>query len=642
MEEIFNPSLIISLGSSGRKAQDFSKKLLSQLPEHFSNLIDYYEVKNFETISKELQEIIDTKLLSAKHLNKLVDLGFKVRSENISTVKLNLYILWDVYGFEQSASEVVKTLSELKFANIDRNQHSGASIYIIPMMERRWALEKNKTVEASQNLKEILSFISKEESMLTMDSKVYMLYCISNDGTRISMEELEQASGMITYLNILPSKNPPLSQYNRRLLKIEAAYKLGTIGITALIVFKERLLEDFSKYLSIDILKHAIEYEADENYKSYEILKLINYENQKHILNQGINTIQNEEIFNLKLSEHINECSAVFKVWEKNIENQYLNGTKIIIDKNATENRESLIKNIEMDLRNVILNSSLKEAVKYINVLEEEIVKQRHNYRPGIYIDTSKLNEELQAKIEKYSKFVTKLNNSFLMKSLYSFMDSYKEQVIKKAENQVNDYMEKTEEEIYKYILNHLAAKKEILFKCINNAKIIVMAKATVQKEEDAGSLITDLLNSQDRQDFYKKKCPKALEAYKGFLIGLEGFEEFADKALSSKLKDYSLKVSQTYADLDFAEYISFKYKDNLREELCRWMDRGIVKSKYLLQFTSSESLEEHLIFITSPKVYEEVKDISPGKLSDYQAYTNSMSIIRLCLGINIDNIASL
>jgi hypothetical protein len=644
MEEIFNPSLIISLGPSGRKSLDFSKKLLGHLPAHFSNLIHYYEVESLESISKELQEIIDTKLLLAKHLNKLVDLGCKVRSEHISAVKLNLYLLWDVYNFEQSAYEVVKAISELNFGNIDKNQHSGVTLYIIPMMEIEWVIEENRGIGAAEELREIIRFIAKEESMLAIDSKVYVLHCVSKDGTRISMEELEQASGMVTYLNILPSKNPPLSRYNRRLLKNEAAYKLGTIGITSLTVFKDRFLEDISKYLSIDILKHASEYEADENYKSWEIFKLISYENQKHALKQGANMTVKEEVFNVKLPEDINEYAVVFKAWEKNIEDQYLNDIKIIIDKNAAENRESLIKGIEVDFRHVVLNSSLKEAVKYINVLEQEITKQRRNYRSSVNIDTSKLNEELQAKIEKYPRFIVKLNNSFFMKELYNFMDSYKEQVIKKAESQINDYIEKTVEEVYKNILRHLAARKEILFKGINNAKELSISITPVQKEEETeGSLITDLFNFQDRYDLYKEKCPKALEAYKGFLTGRESFEQFADKELSSKLKDYSQKVSQTYADLDFAEYISFKYKDNLKEELCKWTDRAMVKSKYLLQFTSGEALEEHLIFITSPKVYEEVKDISSQeKLPNSQAYTNSMSIIRLCLGINIDNIASL
>lgn len=658
MEEIFNPSLIISLGPSGRKALDFSKKLLGQLPAHFLNLIDYYEAESLQSIFKELQEIIDTKLLSSKHLNKLVELGYKIRSENISAVRLNLYLFWDVYNSRHSACEVAKAISELNFGNIDNNQHSGASLYIIPMMEREWVLDENKTIEAIEELRDLLGVISKEESILTMDSKIYVLHCVSKDGTRTSMEELEYVGGMLAYLNVLPSKNPPLAHFNRRLLRNEAAYKLGTIGITSLIVIKDKLLEDFSRYLFLDILKHASDYEANKNYNSYEPFKLMDYENQKNVLKKVVNITNDEEgyrlgdieSFRIKLTKDITQYPAIFKAWEEHIENQYLTDIKRIIDDNTAENIENLIKSIERDLKDIVLNSSLREALNYINALEGEVAKQRPNNKPSIHIDTSTLNEELKVKVNKYPKSIAHLRYKFLNKRLGRFMDSYKEQVFKKVGNLISVYVEKSIVESYKNTLDYLEARKHTLNKCINNAKELYMSMAPIpQDEEVMGNLITDLLGFKDIYNFYMERHPRILKVYQSFLIELDSFEEIAEQTLSRKLKDYTLKVSQGYVDLDFLEYISFKYKKDINDQLCKWIDKGIVKSKYLLQYINDEFLEEHLLFITSPAVYRAVKSIPSERLSNFQEsvikveniYTNSISIIRLCLGVNINSITS-
>jgi hypothetical protein len=651
MEEIFNSSLIISLGPSGRKALDFSKKLLGYLPGHFLNLIDYYEVESLQSIAKELQEIIDTKLLSAKNLNKLVDLGYKVRSENISAVRLNLYLFWDVYSSSQSAYEAVKAISELNFGNIDKNQHSGASLYIIPMMEREWVIEENKGMEAIEALGNIISFISKEESMLAMDSKVFVLHAISNDGTRIPMEELASAGGMITYLNILPSKEPPLAQFNRRLLREEGAYKVGTIGIAGHMISKDKLLEDFSKYLSIDILRHAADYEANENYKNYDIFKLIDFESQKNVLSEGVTITQHEEGYRLASSEDMEiklgrdgaQYPAVFKAWEEYIEKQCLVSFKGIIDKNAAENEEALIKNIEADLRHMIENCSLKEALNYINTLEKEISKQKSPRKPYMHIDTLTLNEELRDRVNKSSKLLANLYHRFAIKSLHCFMDNYKEQILKKAGNLINVYIEKAIEEGYKRLISHLAQRKQLLYRCIDNAKELSTSISQIQEHEEyMGSLITDLLSFQDRHNLYIEKRPKASEAYKDFLANLQSFEELADKTLSDKLKEYTIKVSQAYIDIDFFDYMSV-------EAISMWIDKGMVKSKYLLQFTSNESLEEHAQVISPAKVQGAVKGATSGKLSTCQvkvvegepAYINCMAIIRFCLGVSIDNITS-
>jgi hypothetical protein len=649
MDEIFNPSLIISLGPSGRKALDFSKKLLSHLPAHLLNLIHYYEIQSLWSVSKELQEVIDTKLLSSKHLNRLVDLGFKIRSENISAVRLNIYFLWDVYNSEQSAYEAVKAISELYFGNIDRNQHSGASLYIIPMMEREWVIDENKGIEALEDLNHIINYISTEESMLAMDSKVFVLHCISSDGTRVPMEELASACGMTAYLNILPSKAPPLAQFNRRMLRDEGDYKVGAIGIASLIVSTDKLLEEFSRFLSIDILRHAAGNENGEEHKIYDIFRLIAFESQKNVVSQGVNVTSDEggyklaniEGFDIKLGKDEAGYPAVLKAWEEYIEKQCLPGIKTVIDRNASENEEALIKAIETDLRHIIQNCSLKEAVTYINALEREISKQKPPNNPGIHIDTSALNKKLQARVNKHPKLIANLFHKFVVKRLHSFMDNYKEQILLKAGSLINTCMEKAVEEGYKHLLGHLEARKQILYKCIDNAKELSRSIAPEQKyEEDLGSLTADLFNFQDRHNFYMERRPKASEAYKGFSANLQRLEEFADNIFSERLKEYAIKTSQAYTDLDFFKLMS-------DEAVSRWIDKGIIKSKYLLQFTGNESLEEHAMFISPSRVNETTKDAVSQKLSGYQvhvaegnpAYNNCMSIIRFCLGVNMENI---
>lgn len=652
MDDIFNPSLIISLGPSSKRALDFSKRLINHMPEYFLNLIDYYEVQSLETISGELQEIIDTKLLSARNINKLVDLGYKVRSENISTLKVNLYIFWDVYGFELNAYEAVQAISELKFGNIDRNQHSGASLYIIPMMEREWVIDEDRRIETAEELSRIVSFISKEESMLAMDSKVYVLSSVSSDGTRIPMEELEQACGMLAYLNILPSKEPPLAHFNKRPLMNEATYKIGTVGIASLVVFKDKLLEDFSKYLSMDILKHAAGFEGDEDYKDYEFFKLIDYKNQKDMLKQGVNVTPNEDSFGLGNTENfdIAQYPSRFNAWQQYLENQHLYEMKMIIDKNCEENTNALIKKIEEDLRHITVSSSLKETVIYISTLDGLIKRQRPDSKLRTNIDTSILGEELKSRVGRYSGLKAYFYYRFAHKGLNNFMNKCRKQAIKKIEGLIEAYIEKCIEESYRNILSYLAERKQLIHECINNMNKLSVSFAPLPHEEETmGSIVTDLLSFEDRHKFYKDKCPKIEHTYRGFLAELEGLEELGEKTLSVKLREYALKVSKSYINSNFLEYIGFKHKKNLDEELCRWINRGKVKSKYLLQYINNEYVEEHSLFMASPEAYKAVKDICPESISIFEAsviesedYLSSISIIRLCFGVNIDNITSL
>lgn len=703
MDEIFNPSLLISLGPSGRRALNFSEKLLSYLPSYFLNVVDYYSVENIENVSEEIQAIVDNKLLSAKHLNKLVDLGYKVRSENVSSVKLNIYLLWDVYNSEQSAYEVVKTLTNLNYGNIDKDQHSGVSLFMLPIMDKEWLLEDKNSLESIRKLNRVIDFISQQESILSLDSKVYMLHCVSNDGTRIPKEELENICGILAYLNILPSKDPPLSHFNRRLLMEESSYKVGTIGITTLTVFKDKLLEDFARYLSVDLLNYASTYEINIDYRNYTVFDLLTYENQRNMLRRDVNIVEGDEgyklsnvkKFELVLPKDIAAYPNIFKNWEQYIEHQCLSEVRKTIDTNNTLAVDRIIDNIEEDLKDIIFKYSLREAVKYISLLEEEIAKQRPNNKSSINSDTSRLNKELTSRVNNYPNLIgyifkcltlgvfflyaivniivpflsPSLNIVFLLlfllvfcstayldflftqKRFKTFLERYKEEIFKKSGALISLYIEKSIVDIQKDLLNYLNNKKRLIISCIENCRTVsknINSKPLVA-EESLGNLITDILNFKDRKEFYKEKSPKISDIYREFIKELEIYEGFKREDMEEKLLGFALKASQPYVDLDFFEYMKFKYKDDIRKELSNWIDKGIIKSKYLLQYINNDFLEEHSLFITSPEVHRVVKDMRDSKLSDFQVsvvegndiYTNCISIVRLCLGIDFNDITS-
>lgn len=703
MDEIFNPSLLISLGPSGRKALNFSEKLLSYLPSYFLNVVDYYSVENIENVSEQVQAIVDNKLLSAKHLNKLVDLGYKVRSENVSSVKLNIYMLWDVYNSEQSAYEVVKTLTNLNYGNIDKDQHSGVALFILPMMDKEWLLEDKNSLESIRKLNTLIDFISQQESILSFDSKVYMLHCVSNDGTRIPKEELEKICGILAYLNILPSKDPPLSHFNRRLLMDENSYKVGTIGITTLTVLKDKLLEDFARYLSVDLLNYASTYEINIDYRNYTVFDLLAYENQRNILRRDVNIVEDDEgyklsnikKFELELPKDIASYPSIFKNWEEYIEHQCLSEIRKTIDTNNTLAVDRIIDNIEEDLKDIIFKYSLREAVKYISLLEEEISKQKPNNKSRINSDTSRLNKELTSRVNNYPNlfgyifkcltlgvfflyaivniivpllppslnivflllfllvfcFIAYLDFLFTQKRFKTFLERYKAEIFKKSGALISLYIEKSIVDIQKNLLNYLNNKKRLIISCIENCRTVsknINSKPLVE-EESLGNLITDIFNFKDRREFYKDKSPIISDIYRKFIMELEIYESFRREDIEGKLLSFALKASQTYVDLDFFEYMKFKYKDDIREELSNWIDKGIIKSKYLLQYINNDFLEEHSLFITSPEVHRVVKDMRDSKLSNFQVsivegkdiYTNCISIVRLCLGIDFNDITS-
>jgi hypothetical protein len=702
MDEIFSPSLLISLGPSAKKALLFSEKLLSYLPKHFLNVVQSYSIESVDDIHKEIQDIVDTKLLSAKHLNKLVDLGYKVRSENISSVKVNIYLLWDVYKADQSAYEVVKLLSDISYGNLDKDQHSGAALFIIPIMDREWLIDEKESLSSLKKLNKIIDFASEKENILSLDSKIYVLHTVSNDGTRIPLRELEDICGILAYLNILPSKDPPLSHFNKRLLMNEGAYKVGTIGITTLTVFKDRLLNDFARYMCRDILSYAGSFETNIDYKNYAVFTSIDYRLQRNILIKDVSITKEEgfyklsgvEKFEVMLPKDISNYPHIFKNWEEYLENKCLNDIKRTVDDNKECNMEKVKNDIQEDINNIALKYSLKEAIHYIDSLEQELKNQKVDNRTSINTDTSQLNKELTRRINNYPNSIGYIIKCLIMSTffLYSlvnivylkvpiytsiiiiilflalflllvyldylftrkrfntFVSHYKEQVLRKNGALINLYIEKSIAETRDSILKYIYELRSELETCIENCKVLEKTITPMLMEEDnTGILITDLLNFEDRKRFYFEKSPKVSEMYRAFLRKLESYKHFRKEELKAVLLEFAIETSKIYIDLDFFEYMKFKYKDNIIEELSSWVEKSIIKSKYLLQYINSNLLEEHSLFITSPEVYRAAKDTKAEKLSNFQTsiiegrdiYTNCISIIRLCLGVDFNSITS-
>jgi hypothetical protein len=704
MDEVFNPSLLISLGPSASKALEFSKQLLSSIPEHFQRVIEHYEAKEIKDISKDIQSIVDTKLLAAKNLNQLLDLGYKVRSENITSVKINLYLLWDVYNTELSAYEVINSLTKLNYGNMDKNQHSGVCLFIIPILEKEWLLEESGNTKSVNMLKKVIEYISNKESMLNLDSKAYILHCVANDGTRIPKEELEYISALIVYLNILPSKDPPLSHFNKRLLMHESQYKVGTIGITSLTVFKDRLLEEFSRYLSVDILKHAVDYESGISFEDYKVFSLINYEREKKLLVNGLNVTEevgnfklgDSSRYDIKLPKDKSSYPAVFKNWEECIGNRCLTELKEVVDSNVQKNTEHIAAIIEGDLKEIITKYSLKDGVNYLNALESKIKEQKPSKRASINKDTSILNKELQKHINNCPNLIgyevkaiilfafltysmanlifphfkalywpiifvavliifvalSYLDYQYNFKKLSKFLIKYKDSIFRKSGELLSLYVEKKIFSGHKDISYFITQKRNTLINCIKNVKEAQghMIPMEAESQEFLGNMIADLLSFEDRKQFYVGKKPYIPQIYTSFLKEAEYFEEFSLETIGNKVLEFSIKASPVFVNLDFYEYLLFKYKENAELELSKWVDKSVVKAKYLLQYINKNLQEEHSLFITSPEVYKISRNIVSNKLNNFNVaiidgediHTNCISIIRLCLGVDFNNITTL
>lgn len=700
MNEVFNPSLIISAGPSGKKALDFLNNMLLETPEHFLNLIECCDVESLDDVKSELQEIVDNKLLSAKNLNKLVDLGYKVRNENIEGVKINIYVLWDMYSAEVSASELIELIYGLNYGNVDKSQYSGVSLYIMPIAHKEWAYNEEEKLRGANNLSTIVRFITKQENMINIDSKIYLLHSISKDGTRISKEELEYISSHLIYLNIVPSKHPSLSYFNQRILMHEGDFKVGTIGISALSVRKDKLLKEFSGYLSFDLMERAISFEKYIDYSPYDSFR--NVKSSVHIneLKNGVPLIDGDEpklkfneAIEVNLTDNIWDYPRIMKNWEGIFEQKYLGEIKKKIDKSSIDTIARAKEAINRDLNEVSLSYSLKQGENFLLELLKNAEGQSTGHGTKAPKDISYLNETLKKKVYNYPNylgFIVKIiilisfllyssNNLFFpylsmvikiiyvvlliglissltwldykykVKKFNDFIKTYIDEVYKNSGILVKQYMENKLAEVQKSIIDYINERITELAECIENCKKVrsdILAAAEYNDLDDE-NLITSLLDFKDRRRFYEAQSKDLGRIYSGLAAKLSDLKQFREEAIKETIEEYSLEASKSYIALDFYEFLKFKYGDDLNEGISSWIDKGLIKSKELLQYNNSRELERHGMFVATKGFVEATKDVLNSKLCGYEISTidgedifiDSISIIKLTLGVELSSI---
>jgi hypothetical protein len=703
MNEVFYPSLLISLGPSSKKALEYSKNQLSSLPEHFRNLIEYYDITDAGKLAGDLQNIVDKKLLSAKYINKLVDAGYKVRSEIVSSIKINIYFFWDVHNSDISSGEVIKTLAQLNYGNLDKEQHTGAAIFTIAIMEGELGQDKNNSTNAGDKLRKVVEYLSQESTLLSIDSKLYLLNCISRDGTRVSKQELEYIAALTVHMNVIPSKEPVLSNFNRRIMMHERGYKVGTIGFSSISLRKDRLVKDFSRFMSRDILKYACENEEGSDYSSSEAYKLLQEDEMSSFLLKEIHGSKDDElfpeenkrgiyrIFHIDKDSYIQEFSRQENFYNEKCDTEY----KEMIHKNSAANKERIIETIGSELNDIISRSGIREGQRYLKLLEEQLHKERHQGLDRGKNDVEQYAAEFSDRIDKYPDltvltiklavlawflFYAVVNLMFpllginlriavgivyfaaffsamavyykgLEKKLNNYLDGYGEAISSQKEQWLNNYIKGVISEDKKALLAYVNSKQEVLKCCIENLMNIYKGIEEEEiQEEMLGELASDLIDPQERYNFYRSSVPEISYKYASFTSSLSGYEDYLEPDFQNKLQKYASGTAESCANIDFYDYMTERFKVAFNKEIERWVDTYAVKAKYLLQYPYNNYLEEHSFFIASEQVYNDYKPLLKEGLNGFNAIIikddlicfKGMYIVKTCLGIDLEKIISL
>ncbi|MPQ44676.1 hypothetical protein GBZ86_13115, partial [Clostridium tarantellae] len=383
MNEVFNPSLVVSLGNSGKKAIDFLDNMTKEFPVYLKNLIEFINIDdiNLEELEDLIQKIIDEKLLSSKNLNKLVDFGYKSRIYECMDIKINIYFFLDLYDSSKKAEDIINILYKINYGNIDKNKFWGVSLFIMPIIDKEWGYNELCIKNGIENLKNIENYISEPNKMVNINSKIFLLHSIAKDGARISRNELEYICAIIAFLNIIPSTDPPLNSLKDKILKRERKFKIGTIGIATLNVFKEEIMNYVKIRFKKDVIEYGLTYKEKINYKdkfkqpiidneyiNTILLKDIDFNNEDSIIDLEYNKLSNfiKKNDNLKKEDILkNEL----KEWEENFIEKYNN--KIINKINFNQKRfcKEIKKNIKINLDSIIKEYSFMQGEDYLNTL---------------------------------------------------------------------------------------------------------------------------------------------------------------------------------------------------------------------------------------------------------------------------------
>ena len=127
----------------------------------------------------------------------------------------------------------------------------------------------------------------------------------------------------------------------------------------------------------------------------------------------------------------------------------------------------------------------------------------------------------------------------------------------------------------------------------------------------------------------------------------ISGFESLKEPSCNKTLKEFCFNIAEENINIDFYDFLRFKWENNLGKEVGKWMEKAVVKSKELLQYNQDYDLENQRIFVGSKVFNHECKDTIINSLNNYKLsnlegkgiYTNSISLINLTLGIKLEKI---
>ena len=708
MSKLFSPTLVISVGPSAKKALNNLDDMIKNVPSYLKEVIELQDVEEVDSAKDIIQKSIDEKLLLAKNINKLIDMGYKIRTENTANIKINMYIFWDVYGVDFPIIDLVKKIFEINYCVVDKRKHSGLTLIILPILDMEWKYRDSKIIKSKEEISELIKYLGIQDNMININSKVFLMHPVSNDGLRTPKYELEYVCAVLTYLSILPSKNPPLINYSKRLLKHEGDYKVGTIGVSTLTIFKEKIKEQFTAYLINDLIDYSINYESKNELSSYVSNSIIEGNYIVNILSEGVSIGEKDNIklaldkeFMLNpidktlLEIDVEKIAQHIESWEDTVKVKYVQSIEEKISFRLEKLKEEAKEKIKRDLDSVINFTSLREGKRFLKILRDRIdiltvqYSAKEIYKPVIDIGTiSKKVEGLPNNIGYWIKILC-----FMLFYLYGFFEiskkmgylsntikiiicslsiiaflgiayftlrkksnslikqikRYEEEVCKREGSIINKYISDNIVKYYDFLIEFIKEEIQEVDEAIDKCRSIKVNIEKFKEIDDTayGNLVTDLFDYRDRRKFYEYYKEDIPDIYLNLIKEIGGYKKLNDNLLIEKLKNFSDNIAKSYTNIDFYEYVKFKWGNDRAEGIRGWIGNGLIKSKELLQFNQDDNLEQYKIFIGSKEFIDGEKDILINSLSNYDIvtidgkdiYTNCISIIKVSLGINIDTI---
>ena len=708
MSKLFSPTLVISVGPSAKKALNNLDDMIKNVPSYLKEVIELQDVEEVDSAKDIIQRSIDEKLLLAKNINKLIDMGYKIRTENTANIKINMYIFWDVYGVDFPIIDLVKKIFEINYCVVDKRKHSGLTLIILPILDMEWKYRDSKIIKSKEEISELIKYLGIQDNMININSKVFLMHPVSNDGLRTPKYELEYVCAVLTYLSILPSKNPPLINYSKRLLKHEGDYKVGTIGVSTLTIFKEKIKEQFTAYLINDLIDYSINYESKNELSSYVSNSIIEGNYIINILSEGVSIGEKDNIklaldkeFMLNpidktlLEIDVEKIAQHIESWEDTVKVKYVQSIEEKISFRLEKLKEEAKEKIKRDLDSVINFTSLREGKRFLKILRDRIdiltvqYSAKEIYKPVIDIGTiSKKVEGLPNNIGYWikilcfmlfylygffeiSKRIGYLSNTakiiicslsiiaflgiayFTLRKKYNSLIKqikiYEEEVCKREGSIINKYISDNIVKYYDFLIEFINKEIQEVDEVIDKCRSIKVNIEKFKEIDDTayGNLVTDLFDHRDRRKFYEYYKEDIPDIYLNLIKEIGGYKKLNNDLIVEKLRKFSDNIANSYTNLDFYEYVKFKWANDRTEGIRQWIGNGLIKSKELLQFNQDDNLEQYKIFIGSKEFIDGEKDILINSLSNYDIitidgkdiYTNCISIIKVSLGINIETI---